>query len=93
MAKSYLGEYNREQCAQKVLAYYKRVAPNTINDGDEHHAHYTCYKYKGKVDKLYKKLEKKYGIEVKEVHEWEDEVEEEVADEEKEENLDENEEL
>lgn len=93
MAKSYLGEYNREQCAQKVLAYYKRVAPNTINDGDEHHAHYTCYKYKGKVDKLYKKLEKKYGIEVKEVHEWEDEVEEEVAEEEKEENLDENEEL
>lgn len=89
MLKSYVGEKSRENCAAKVLAFYKRAAPNTINDGDIHHAHYTCYKYRGKFDKLYKKLEKKYGFPVREVHEWDDEEEEEdVVEEEQEENLD-----
>jgi hypothetical protein len=89
MTKSYVDERNRERCAQKILAYYKRASPNTINDGDQHHAHYTCYKYRGKVNKLYKKLEKKYGVVMKEVDEWEDEVEDDIADDETEENLDE----
>ena len=71
-----------------MLAYYKRAAKNTINDGDEHHAHYTCYKFRGKTDKLYKKLERKYGIPVKEVDEWEDEEEDVDNEEEEEENLD-----
>jgi len=89
MAKSYLGEKEREKCALKVLAYYKRAATNSINDGDEHHAHYTCYKYRGKTEKLYKKLERKYGILMREAHEWEDEEEEDVVnEEEEEENLD-----
>jgi len=90
MVKSYLGERSREQWAARVLAFYKRAAPGTINDGDEHHAHYTCWKYKGKTEVLYRRLEKKYDIPVKQVHEWDDEV---VADakptEEEEENLDE----
>lgn len=91
MVKSYVGERQRELCAAKVLAFYKRAAPNTINDGDEHHAHYTCYKYRGNVEKLYKKLERKYGMPVLEVHEWEDEetTEESSEEEEQEENLDE----
>lgn len=87
MAKSYLGERERERCAEKVLAFYKHATPNTINDGDKNNAHYTCYKYRGKTDKLYRKLERKYGIAVREVHEWDDE-EEEKPEEEQEENLD-----
>ena len=93
MAKSYLDERNREICANKVLAYYKRASPNSINDGDKHHAHYTCYKYRGKHEKLYKKLEKKYGFEMKEVDEWNDGLDDPQPpveeDEEQEENLDE----
>ena len=90
MAKSYLDERARERCAAKLLAFYKRASPNSINDGDKHHAHYTCYKYRGKTDKLYKKLEKKYGFPVKEVHEWNDEEEkdETISEEDEEENLD-----
>lgn len=87
MVKSYLGEKNREECAERVLAFYKRASPNSINDGDKHNAHYVCYKYRGRTEKLYKKLEKKYGMRVKEVHEWEDEEE---PEEEQEENLDDN---
>lgn len=91
MLKSYVDERMRENCAARVLAFYKRAAPNSINDGDMHHAHYTCYKYRGKTEKLYKKLERKYGIPVKEVHEWEDEEEkeQEESEEQQEENLDE----
>uniref|UniRef100_A0A7S3Q0Y2 Uncharacterized protein n=1 Tax=Chaetoceros debilis TaxID=122233 RepID=A0A7S3Q0Y2_9STRA len=88
MAKSYLGERERERCAQRVLAFYKHATPNTINDGDKNNAHYTCYKYRGKTDKLYRKLERKYDIPVREVHEWEDLEDEEEPEEEKEENLD-----
>ncbi len=89
MAKSYFGEKSREACAERVLAFYKRASPNSINDGDKHNAHFVCYKYRGRTEKLYKKLEKKYGIPVKEVHEWEDDEEPE-KEEEQEEDLDDN---
>ena len=89
MVKSYWEERSREQCVERILAFYKRAAPNTINDGDKHNAHYICWKYKGKRDKLYKKLETKYGIPVKYVHEWEDEKEEQKPEDE-EVNLDDN---
>lgn len=88
MVKSYWEEYSREECVERILAFYKRAAPNSINDGDRHNAHYVCWKYKGKRDKLYKRLELKYGIPVKMVHEWDDDVEDKKPEDE-EENLDE----
>lgn len=89
MVKSYWEEKSRELCVERILAFYKRAAPNSINDGDRHNAHYICWKYKGKRNKLYKKLETKYGVPVKQVHEWEDEEEKQNSEEE-EVNLDEN---
>jgi hypothetical protein len=75
---------------KKILAYYKHASPGSLNDGDEHHAHYLAWKYQGKKDKLWKRLETRYSIPVREVDEWDDgdEVEENVEEEE-EENLDE----
>lgn len=82
MVKSYWEERSREICVERILAFYKRAAPNSINDGDKHNAHYICWKYKGKRNKLYKKLETKYGIPVKQVYEWDDEKEEQKSEDE-----------
>ena len=73
---------------ERVLAYYKHVAPNSINDGDERNARYLVWKYKGKKDKLWRRLETKYGVPVRHAHEWDDDEEENVKEEEEEENLD-----
>ena len=54
----------------RLLAYYKNVVPGSISDGDIHNAHYLVYKYRGKKEKLWKNLEKKYGVAVLEEHEW-----------------------
>ena len=75
--KSLIDDQTRKHDVKKVLAYYKHVAPGTINDGDERNAQYLCWKYKGKKDKLWKRLETKYDTPMRELHEWEDEEDEE----------------
>ena len=71
-----------ERDTQRVLAYYKHAAPNSFHDGDERHARYMVWKYKGKKDKLWRRLEAKYGIPVKHAWEWPEEVETETKKEE-----------
>ena len=77
----------------RLLAYYKNVVPGSISDGDIHNAHYLVYKYRGKKEKLWKNLEKKYGVAVLEEHEWPEPTKGDTnpdnsADEEEEEDLD-----
>lgn len=78
--KSYWEDYVFQRDTKRVLAYYKRAIPNSFNDGDENNARYLVYKYQHKKDKLWARLEKKYGypipddwdLFVKEVEEEED---------------------
>ena len=65
-----------ERDTQRVLAYYKHAAPNSFHDGDERQARYLVWKYKGKKDKLWRRLEAKYNIPVRHAWEWDDEEEE-----------------
>ena len=64
-----------ERDTQRVLAYYKHAAPNSFHDGDERQARYLVWKYKGKKDKLWRRLETKYNVPVKHAWEWEDDEE------------------
>ena len=57
---------------QRVLAFYKHAAPGTISDGDDRNARWLVYKYKGRKDKLWRRLSAKYDMEVKQVWEWDD---------------------
>lgn len=72
LVKSFVEDRIRKHDVKRVLAFYKNVAPGTINDGDQHNAHYLCWKYKGKKDKLWRRLEKKYGFPVLTLEEYED---------------------
>lgn len=58
--KSYWDDHVLNRDAVRLLAYYKRVVPGSIHDGDQHGARYTCYKYRNKKEKLWRNLEKKY---------------------------------
>jgi len=73
--KSLYDDRIRKHDVKKILAYYKHAAPGTLNDGDNHNAQYLCWKYKGKKDKLWRRLETKYGIPMRELNEWDDEEE------------------
>ena len=77
-----------ERDTQRVLAYYKRAAPNSLHDGDERQARYLVWKYKGKKDALWRRLEAKYGIPVKHAWEWNDEDDKPKKDEDETEDLD-----
>ena len=70
LVKSYRDDYVLSRDTERLLLFYKYTVPGSFNDGDEHHARYTCYKYRHKKDKLWKKLEKKYGVPVLEAHEY-----------------------
>ena len=89
LIKSYWEErvFNRDTV--KLLAYYKNVVPGSFQDGDEHNARYLVWKYRGNKAKLWRVLEKKYGQEVKEAHEWPEPELEETPEEGEEQNLDE----
>ena len=88
MVKSYVEERVFERDTKRLFAYYKHVVPGSIMDGDEHNARYLVWKYRGKKNKLWKRLETKYGEPVLEIHEYPEE--EEVNEEEEDvENLDE----
>ncbi|KAL7537148.1 hypothetical protein ACHAXR_007628 [Thalassiosira sp. AJA248-18] len=73
LVKSFVEERVFERDTQRVLAYYKHAAPNSFHDGDERQARYLVWKYKGKKDKLWRRLESKYQVPVKHAWEWEDE--------------------
>jgi hypothetical protein len=72
LVKSYWEEYVFNRDAEKLLAYYNHAIPGTISDGDKYNARYVVYKYRNKKQKLWSGLEKKYGIPVREAHEWAD---------------------
>ena len=75
LVKSFVEERIFERDTQRVLAYYKHAAPNSFHDGDERQARYLVWKYKGKKDALWRRLEAKYGVPVKHAWEWDDEEE------------------
>ena len=75
LVKSYVEERIFERDTQRVLAYYKHASPNSFHDGDERQARYLVWKYKGKKDALWRRLEAKYGVPVKHAWEWDDEEE------------------
>ena len=75
LVKSFVEERIFERDTQRVLAYYKHAAPNSFHDGDERQARYLVWKYKGKKDKLWRRLETKYNVPVKHAWEWEDDEE------------------
>jgi hypothetical protein len=88
LVKSYWEEHVFKRDTRKLLAYYKHALPGSFADGDELNARYLVWKYRGKKDKLWKRLEKKYGVPVREVHEWGDEAEGDRDEEVEEEDLD-----
>ena len=57
---------------ERLLTFYKHAAPGTIHDGDENNARWQVYKYRKKKEKLWRRLEVKYGMEVLHSHEWPD---------------------
>jgi hypothetical protein len=69
--KSYWDDYVLNKDTARLLAYYKRAVPGSYQDGDFHNARYTCYKYRHKKAKLWRNLEKKYGIPVLTLKEYE----------------------
>ena len=69
--KSYWDDYVLNRDTVRLLAYYKRAVPGSYQDGDFHNARYTCYKYRHKKSKLWRNLEKKYGIPVFTIREYE----------------------
>ena len=73
LIKSYWEErvFNRD--TRRLLAYYKHVIPGSMSDGDEHNARYLVWKYRGKKEKLWRSLEKKYGEPVLLEYEWPEE--------------------
>lgn len=71
LARSYWEEYTFNRDTKKLLAYYKHAIPGSISDGDENNARFLVWKFRHKKKKLWSGLEKKYGIPVREVHEWE----------------------
>jgi hypothetical protein len=69
--KSYWDDYVLNRDTERLLAFYKHALPGSYQDGDLHSARYTCYKYRYKKAKLWRNLEKKYGVPVLTVKEYE----------------------
>jgi hypothetical protein len=70
LVKSYWEDRVFHRDTRRLLAYYKNVIPGSLSDGDEHNARYLVWKYRGKKDKLWRNLEKKYGAPVLHEYEW-----------------------
>lgn len=68
--KSYYEEYVFHRDVKRLLAYYKHVIPGSISDGDEQNARHLVWKYRYKKERLWNKLETKYGRPVLHAHEW-----------------------
>jgi hypothetical protein len=72
LVKSYVEERIFVRDTRRLLLYYKHVVPGSFNDGDEHNARYLVWKYRGKKDKLWRRLESKYGEPVLTIQEYEE---------------------
>lgn len=70
LVKSYYEEYVFHRDVKRLLAYYKHVIPGSISDGDEQNARHLVWKYRYKKERLWNKLETKYGRPVLHAHEW-----------------------
>jgi len=57
---------------ERILKFYKHVLPGSFSDGDKNNARYLVWKYRGQMEKLWKKLETKYGVPVLHSNEWDD---------------------
>lgn len=77
MVKSWYEEYRFDADTEKLLRYYKFVAPGSLADGDLNQARYLVWKYRGRTEKLWKRLEIKYGVSVEDVPDFLEESEEE----------------
>jgi hypothetical protein len=88
LVKSWWEERVFDRDTRRLLAYYKHILPGSIQDGDEHNARYLVWKYRGKKDKLWRILEKKYGEPVLHAHEYADIIKEAAPDDDEEQNLD-----
>jgi hypothetical protein len=71
LAKSYWEEYVLNRDTAKLLAYYQHVIPGSISDGDHRNAMHIVYRYRHNKAALWKKMETKYGVPLREAHEWE----------------------
>jgi hypothetical protein len=71
LLKSYWEEYVLNRDTAKLLAYYEHVIPGSISDGDHRNAMHIVYRYRHNKAALWKKMEAKYGVAVREAHEWE----------------------
>jgi hypothetical protein len=74
LVKSYWEERVFDRDTRRLLAYYKHALPGSMSDGDLHNSRYVVWKYRNKKEKLWRGLEKKYGIAVLQEDEWPDEV-------------------
>lgn len=72
LVRSYWEEYVFDRDTNKLLNYYKHVIPGSIADGDERNARFIVWKYRSNKQKLWSHLEKKYGIPVLEVDQWQE---------------------
>jgi len=89
LLKSYWEERVFKRDTNRLLTYYKHALAGSMADGDKQNAKYLVWKYRGKANVLWRRLEKKYNIPVRHAHEWEDFVAENEKEEEiEEENLD-----
>eukprot|EP00978_Attheya_sp_CCMP212_P020975 scaffold60718_cov59-Attheya_sp.AAC.7 len=77
MFKSYWDEHVLQRDTERVLQFYKHMAPNSYAAGDERNARYLVWKYRGKKDRLWRRLEVKYNHPVLNPWEWPDEPEKE----------------
>jgi len=75
MFKSYWDEHVLQRDTERVLQFYKHMAPNSYAAGDERNARYLVWKYRGKKDRLWRRLEVKYNHPVLNPWEWPDEPE------------------
>jgi hypothetical protein len=76
LLKSYWEEYVLNRDTAKLLAYYEHVIPGSISDGDQRSAMHIVYRYRHNKAALWTKIETKYGVPMREAHEWEGYTEE-----------------
>lgn len=74
LVKSFVEDTVAKRDVERILKFYKHVLPGSFSDGDTHNARYLVWKYRGKMESLWKKLETKYGVPVLHPNEWDEYV-------------------
>lgn len=70
-AKSYWDEYTLNRDAERLMAYYKHITPDKLGADNIRNARYTVYRYRANLDRLWRRLEVRYGYKVPESN-WHD---------------------